>query len=1446
MNDRVLIRGLLLALCLLIQPARGAVTGRNQMVGVKTAKGKTIQQKRWILENEFVRLAVIDDPGGAVVEFVNKKTGVNHVAGQAYVREVKGKLTKKVGWGWCEFIYDDPTDPIEKMMRYQKFDVAFEDGPKGAKTIKVTGRTAEQQVERWHTLRPDSGELLVRIRLTNIAKKTRRLWLRWHPYSYASSDRFGDAACVLSPGEGDQVRKIRVGWGWDHWFRTHDGYWMAADFRTGEGLFMTFQKEKVPVHFTWTYYKRRNPLKGAVTLEPFPEVQLAKPGEAIESQFTYFPFTKETAPDAIPMGVLTDATEQARAKRFLRNAKPLDHLKLFGAHTFAKSIQFKWHHRRRDLFGLRDWGFADCAIMGYPSQDMSIKVRMVGAFFDETAKRKNFWPRLEFRIRVTNPDGVAVYANAQTFPLKIGLERQNALDRELAIPMKGMPDGTYTLRVEAMDPFTRKPFHHHETQVEVFGKRLKVAEESLRKKLDADEKDRPFVTALASLKNVAITNGVARIPIGVEDGSGVARKGFPVRLGVPLPKDAFAADAPRRLLSPEGKVVPAQFRVMNRWPGKSLKWLQVDFQADCPADGFAFYTLEIGKGVASEPAGTLIAKETPEHIELDTGALLLRINRKKLTVPGELFLDSNGDGRFADGERVVSASQAGDAWWEDGSGRKYHMDVTGPASGIFAPGVRIESNGPLSAIVKAQGWYTDAQGKRPAYGEIRIEVHRGKPFLKIWHQVTFTGSPWQDRLGSYGLTLRFKPNLYKQLAWAIDGKAEVTQGSGSIHQRSSNQVALTGRGHEARQGQRASGALLLKSEAGQCLVYHRELWQMFPKKMTADPANGEVTIHYWPKESGPKDFGPLEEYWIPSSSSAEACATGLSRTQELVLDFADALKVTQAEAIHHEPVVACTPPKWVQTTRVLNNLHPYNPEKYPQAERYIHDLVDFYNRNRDFFNFYGQWDYGTLHNVFEVPLYRWLVIGRYANIGNEENIAQAPWLAWFRSGDRKFLKFARVWTRHIMEIQSIRWHNTFPEWAGMSRRHHYTPWIGGGDWGHTMLCPWLEYYHATGYRPAWDMAQHTAETMANTYKGSWRYVSNPIIGNTRMYLETGDEKYKAVADRIWKDLCDPDRGRWYYASHGARMATWYGQINKDCAASWKEWSRNGRKAGKRVTEEFQYLDGLGTLGDLTGDPFYAHRVRMQFDGFLNGYTGRTSGTNPVYRGMVHTFTQFSMGNARMLPHAVEQIAKSEKLFPAKAYFLGYVREVVVREEKDQDFTIWMSVARGGAPKILGPDRKPATITSEVVASGTYSKRKKATFLKITVKKDGQSGLYRIPGMSVVYFGSSLKGIAFRLGDSLRGGVGASVYARSDDLGAPKARFLMQGAPSTSLEIFSLDGKRLFSATHVRPHEDAMGIEEQATLPTGTVVRFGDRSGVRFLTGKNVILYADPETIFELR
>ena len=1451
---RVIAVAAMLAAGLALQARADEVKAYQKDVEIEVKKGgqtEKLTQTRWYIENDYVRLGVVADPGGAVVEFVNKATGVNHAAGDVWSRKTpEGGVEKRVGWGWKDTLVDDDSDPSDKHMAYQPYKVETLDAAAGAKTLKVTGRTVALQVERSMTLRPGTAELLVHIRTTNITDKPRRLWFRWHPYSYVSADKYGDSGCVLVPGEGSQVRKIRVGWGWDHWFRVQEPFWIAGDFKSGDGLFMTFEKEKQQILMTWTDYGGRTPRKGALTLEPFPAPEIAPPGGAVEWTGTYFPYSSATKVEDIPMGVITDGKEQARARQFLANVKPADHMAVLNSYTFIQSAQFPWHHRRRDLLGVREWGFADCAIVGYPIQGLPMRVRMVGGVFDDAVKIKGFptAPAVGFVITVTDAGGMEIYRSNESFPVFPGVPDQNHFDREIPVPTLGIPDGRYTLKVEALDVLTRKPFHSHQVEAVIFGKKMETEQAKLAAELAKGETDRPFVTALAALDDVKVENGKAVIPIGIEDGSNVKREAFPVRFGVPLPEGVFKAGTGARVLSPEGKPVPAQIETANVWPDKSLKWLIVNFQADCPANGYAFYKLEVGGAPVAVDKHDRLAVEMADTVEVNTGPMWLRISKKQVTIPGEVFIDRNTDGKFDDNERIMLPSQPGDCWWQGEKDQMYTMQFSGDAVDGETPGVRIERNGTESAVVRMLGWHLDKDGKRVAFSEVRIEVARGKAWLNLWHRVTFAGSPWRDRIKSYGLKLRFKPELYEKTLFALDGRAMSVDGQARLYQKALDVTEVASDGKATARGGRASGAMALTGAQGSALVYIRDLWQMYPKKLMADPRKGEVQLHYWPVEAGLFSFEPNEEFWIPSSSDSAACGTGASRVQEVVLDFTGQIDVAKAEAVYDEPVVACTPPKWVQKTNVLNNLYPHDPAKYPDVEQYCSSVIDFYVRNREFFQWYGHWNYGTLHNVFEVPLYQWLVVGRYANIANEEDINQAPWLLYFRSGDRKYLNFARVWTRHLMEVQSIRWHDVYPEFAGMSRRHHYTAWIGRGDWGHTMLCPYLEYYHATGYMPAWQMALLTAKSMQNTWEGEWRYISNPLIGNTRMYLETGEQQYKDVADRIWKNLMSPDRNNWFGASHGSRLCTWYARFNPECMTAWKTWSRTGRDTGGgKLKREFDYLDTFGPLGDMTGDEWYAHKARFELDAFRGTYTGQTMGVNPVYRGMIPTITQYIMGNVRMSPFAAGQIARSRELFPAENYNLGRIKEVVVQKDKDEDFSIYMNTQDAKSIKVNGPDGKPADFTVDVVfeAEGGGVKNAKVGNVKVTVKADGKTGLYRMPSYTLRYLGCSLPKIAILASNTLQSVAGAPLYVRADDLGVGRARVIMSSTPGNSLEVFTLDGKRIFSQTYVRPGNDAIGIENTFDLPRGAVLKLGDKVGVTFPEVGDIPLYLSPGGVFDL-
>ncbi len=84
------------------------------------------------------------------------------------------------------------------------------------------------------------------------------------------------------------------------------------------------------------------------------------------------------------------------------------------------------------------------------------------------------------------------------------------------------------------------------------------------------------------------------VRLRVSESAGISRENWPVTRGVPLPKGALGNLDSVGVEDADGRTVPAQFRVLSRWPEGSLKWVLSDFQADVPANGEAVYTFCYG------------------------------------------------------------------------------------------------------------------------------------------------------------------------------------------------------------------------------------------------------------------------------------------------------------------------------------------------------------------------------------------------------------------------------------------------------------------------------------------------------------------------------------------------------------------------------------------------------------------------------------------------------------------------------------------------------------------------------------------------------------------------------------------------------------------------------------------------------------------------------------
>lgn len=1094
-----------------------------------------------VLENEQARVEVWPEAGGAIASFIDKRSGTDFVAG--------APRPGAAGYAWKDVTRPHFYDPSSTWTGAQPYTGELRDVA-GGKAIVVVGTAGHLRNERTMQLADAGTALTITNTITNISAQSHSVWARWHPYMKLD-DVAAEHSLVLVPGpDANTLRYIRVGQGWESHFMDVPGCWMALNTQTGVGMWMTFPRDEAVVTSTWTDFNfTKHPRRGWFVAEVYPKVKMLPPGESITMHFSFQPIVASdtaldmthVAPSDRDMAVRFAALARANSAMLKEHTMAA----VEGWHVARAKNRFSFGSHRRERVALLDWGVIDALTSVPGDQQQAIRARLFARAFDGVSADQQ--PR--FELTMTDALGKTVRHEKWATTLKVAESR--AVDMRKDVAIDDLPDGHYTVSLVAFaGPADTAPVHSYVRPVKLSG-RARAAAASARRVADAPpliERERPVVRAM---REMTLKEG--SVPIAVEEAGGIARQGWPVRVGVPFAQGALPEGGAVALTSPSGAAVPVQVANMGRWPDGSVRWLLVDFPADVPAGGHVFYTLT--KSPTAAPVAKPIAREQDGAIVIDTEARQWKFDDKTIL------------GLFA-GE---------DIWWETGEGKRHIFKLQGEDAGVS-----IIVNGPQQAVVKAVGWYFAPGDDKPiARGELRAEFARGQSWLKLSNTYTYAGDPWKDTLGSTGITFRFPGHKHNAAAIELDG--QTVSAPGALQLRQVNEMlALVG----DRAGRRAGGAVSLSGDAGHTTVMHRGLWRMAPKQVDLDPAAGSMTFHYWPRSAGTMSWKPDEDSWVSSSSAPEAMAIGVSRTHEFIIsdNHRGAPDLAAVTAAHDEPVLAIVAPRYLCGTNAIHGLSPYDPVNCPELENAVSEIIDSYTLHREVFGLYGQWYFGSMGNMFDQERKLWAWYGRFGNILNEQDIVHGPWLAYLRSGDRKHFHYALTNTTHLMDVGTIRLNPHLPEVVGLSRRHHEVAWLGGGDHGHSMLDPFLEMYHVTGDTRAWEAAERMAQGMAQTRSGSWRYLSNPLSALSRMYLETGESWYKQQADRIFNDLCKPDRNTWYAGDHGSRAAINYSQISDECLKLFIELPQS--KPGT-----FETLDALAEHYRRTGDAKYIELAR---------------------------------------------------------------------------------------------------------------------------------------------------------------------------------------------------------------------------------------------------------------
>nr|BFF24537.1 hypothetical protein GCM10025732_25020 [Glycomyces mayteni] len=203
--------------------------------------------------------------------------------------------------------------------------------------------------------------------------------------------------------------------------------------------------------------------------------------------------------------------------------------------------------------------------------------------------------------------------------------------------------------------------------------------------------------------------------------------------GVPLAPGAVADPAELSVVDDSGTPVPAQAWRLAAWPDGSVKWAGIALGAGEPADGY-----RVVRGPGPAPAVQVTVTETPDAVEVDTGAARITLSRKGTDLVRAVRV---GDAVVAASGRLVSSRQ--DRPEPDVPGRTH-------AAG-HVTGCEVEQHGPLRAVVRVTGVHREDSGREWLPFTVRLVFAAGAATFRIVHSFTWDGDPERDFLSSLGL-----------------------------------------------------------------------------------------------------------------------------------------------------------------------------------------------------------------------------------------------------------------------------------------------------------------------------------------------------------------------------------------------------------------------------------------------------------------------------------------------------------------------------------------------------------------------------------------------------------------------------------------------------------------------------------------------------------------------
>ncbi len=663
---------------------------------------------------------------------------------------------------------------------------------------------------------------------------------------------------------------------------------------------------------------------------------------------------------------------------------------------------------------------------------------------------------------------------------------------------------------------------------------------------------RLFMSVTASL--LFLNLSAQEVPLILKNPAGTENMSVPLTFGVPFSKGKVSANCSFTLKEANGTVLPLQTEVTGTWEDGSVKWLLCDSQAKLSGKADEKLALSYSRnGTRKTLQTSLSVKEVSSPhpaYEVNAGDTVFRIRRDRFNLidavfSGEIPILRNTEDS---GLNIVN-----------GKGKFFSSTFGAPDE------VKLEENGPLRAVIRAEGWYYSADGEKFCRYIVRLHFFAGQPYVKILHTFIITegirGAKFRD------ISLRLSADIQNYSFGGTEAKS-FTEKDGGAHllqfesdkfilRKSSEKTEWT----DKADGQRSPGWIEASSRNGKILLYVKDFWQEFPKEFEVD-GKGALIFHEWPAHGVAKPDRKVEnsmlqylwfvhegktldfefpesylKYRSPEyseyeyryfSSAADANCIGIAKTHEIHIAFGKKGQngsLLEFLPMWRTPPVCMATPEYMCASGVFGRLHPYDPVRFGKVEEALSKVFDTELRLQDHTKDYGMFVYGDAHTCWDYRRGRWMDLYRTWRAFHH-GAPRAPWILYVRSGDPKYLARGIVNARRLMDIGLCNYTTPelegkpYPEGKILGALNDYkgiVPWHSGSrlmDYNYVTDFM-LYYYYLTGDKRGLEVAEMWGNSVKKNFRKPFAHREGAGLTSSLidLYCATHDEGLKKIIDK---------------------------------------------------------------------------------------------------------------------------------------------------------------------------------------------------------------------------------------------------------------------------------------------------------------------------------------------